>query len=72
MDDAGLLQLLDLVRRDLSARDAHLEIGGEAPSDPRALWVSTGHHRRLVALFDEPPDDPVRVRERLEGLDLVA
>ena len=68
MGDAGLLRFLELVKRDLQAVDARLEIGGEPPSSPLALWTMAGPSRRLVACFATPPSDPDAQRARLEAL----
>ncbi len=69
MSDDQLLRLLALVRRELSADDARVEIGGRPPADdPLHLWVPIGPQRRLVATFREPPGERDRLSERLGGL----
>lgn len=68
VSDESLLRLLGLVRRELGAADARLEIGGKPPNDPRQVWIATAVSRRLVAVFEDAPTDPERVSERLEAL----
>ena len=68
MGDAGLLRFLELVKRELQAEDARLEIGGAPPSDPLAVWTPAGPSRRLVACFATAPSDPEDQRARLEAL----
>jgi hypothetical protein len=57
MSDEPALRLLDLVRHRLAAADARIEIGGEPPRDPHAVWVPLGAHRRVVAVFGNPPEE---------------
>lgn len=64
----GLLRLLDLARREVGARDARAEVGGEPPQDACAVWCALPDHHRLVVLFDAAPSDADAVRERLEAL----
>jgi hypothetical protein len=61
-------RLLQVVRRELAADDARVEIGGRDPDDPRQVWCRTAEGWRVVALFDESPEEPGRVREKLEAL----
>lgn len=49
-------RLLDVVRRELDALDARLEIGGAEPRDPTLVWCDLDADVRLVARFAEPPD----------------
>lgn len=60
--------MLEIVERNLGAADARVEIGGEPPNDPRLLWTSLGPAMRVVAVFEQPPDDPDAQRERLQEL----
>ncbi len=60
-------RLLDVVRRELGADDARAEVGGRDPSDDE-VWAPLAPGWRVVAVFDEPPDDPKSKRERLEIL----
>jgi hypothetical protein len=55
--DERLLKLLEVVKRDLDARDARLEIGGLAPKAAEVVWVPAGDSRRLLAIFDAAPAD---------------
>lgn len=66
MDNAH--RFLDLVARQLGADDARMELGGEPPTDPRLIWVSLGDHWRVVAIFEEEPEDAARKRARLAAL----
>ena len=52
------LRFLDLVRKDLGARDARLQLGGEV--EPTALVHSLDAFN-IVALFDVAPDDSQRI-----------
>ncbi len=63
-----LRKLLDLVQRTLGADDVRAEIGGRDPDGEQAVWAPLTHGWRVVAVFDEPPDDPAAKRERLETL----
>lgn len=67
MSDQPWLRLLDLVREQLDAKDARMEIGGDDPTDECLLWAPVGEHRRLVAVFDAPPaeDDRRALTSRL-------
>ena len=61
--------MLELVRRELSAKDARVEIGGREPDDPAIVWTTFPEQGwRVVAMFDAPPDDPDGVREHLDSL----
>jgi hypothetical protein len=64
-----LHRLLDLVQRELSASDARVEIGGRDPVDPRLVWSKLPEQGwRVVAVLEEPPDDPDELRTRLDQL----
>ncbi|MFC1642218.1 hypothetical protein ACFL5O_05950 [Myxococcota bacterium] len=65
MTTAPLLRLLDLVRQDLGAADARVEIGGLDPLDERLVWCRLATGNRLVAVFPERPADVAEVRDRL-------
>lgn len=62
-----LLRLLDVVRRELGADDARAEIGGREPS-AGTVWTVLPSGLRIVAVFDEPPEDADAKRARLETL----
>jgi hypothetical protein len=62
-----LLRLVELVRRELNAEDARIEIGGRDPSEPRALWCPLPSGARLVVLFAAPPADRVSMQQRLQA-----
>ncbi len=68
MTDGPLLRLLDMVRRELGAEDARVEIGGEEPAEPRVLWVRLSESRRVVVRFAEPPQDRDGLKGRLLAL----
>lgn len=63
-----LLRLLDIVRRELGADDAHLEVGGRDPQSDHTVWVALATHWRVVATFGRRPSDPRGLQERLELL----
>ncbi|MBL4688310.1 MAG: hypothetical protein JKY37_27230, partial [Nannocystaceae bacterium] len=44
-------QLLDVVRRELSAEDAYIQIGGSAVTDPSLVAHALDTDVRLVARF---------------------
>jgi len=67
MHDHRALKLLDYLERQLEAEQCRIEIGGQPRDDPSWIWVSVGEHRRVVAVFAEPPEDPEAVRDRLEA-----
>ncbi len=72
-----LLRLLEIVRRELGAEDAYVQLGGHEPEDPR-LIVHEGapvidesvdaDAWRLVTRFAEPPDEPEEIRARMGEL----
>jgi hypothetical protein len=62
------MRLLVLMRRQLDAADARIEIGGSPSDDEHIVWCALGPHRRLVAVFDEPPSDVEAKLTRLEAL----
>ena len=51
----ALLRLLDLVKRELSAEDAHIRLGGEALDDPCLVVHELRPGYCVVVRFDEPP-----------------
>lgn len=65
MSDARWERLLELVRRDLGADDARIEIGGRPPKNDSVVWAPVGPSRRLVACFATPPADPTAKHRRL-------
>lgn len=64
----GIEKALLVVRREMDCRDAHLEIGGAAPESPTVVHAETPSGYRLVAIFDEPPEDPAAAGRRLRQL----
>ena len=68
MTDGAMLRLLDVVRRELNASDARIEIGGAEPSSDRSVWHKLSESRRIVVSFDEPLIVPDGVAERLRAL----
>ncbi|WP_156339190.1 hypothetical protein [Chondromyces crocatus] len=56
------------MRRELGAKNARIEIGGDPPDAPDVLWRELGSGWRIVALFDGPPSDVEEHRARLETL----
>jgi hypothetical protein len=63
-----VIRLLDVVKRELGSMDARAELGGLEPSDPRLVWCVASVGWRLVAVFEEPPDDPEDKRAKLRSL----
>jgi len=66
--DAVLHRLLEVVRRELGADDARLEVGGRPPSDPSSLYCALPSGWRLGAVFDRPPEEPEAAQARLAAL----
>ena len=60
-----LLKLLDIVKRELSADDARVELGGREPTGDRVTWAPLTPGWRVVASFDVAPPDLEKKRERL-------
>ena len=63
-----LRRLAEIVRRELGAKNARIEIGGDPPDDPAALWRELPAGFRVVALFEGPPADPAEKLARLNAL----
>jgi hypothetical protein len=63
-----MLRFLELLQKELGAQDARAELGGEDPVDERILWFNLQGGWRLVALFNEPPQEREHKRARLEQL----
>jgi hypothetical protein len=63
-----LRRLAEVVRRELGARNARVEIGGDPPDEPEALWRELSGGYRVVALFDAPPADREELIARLDAL----
>jgi hypothetical protein len=63
--DSVWLKLLDVLQKRLGANDARIEIGGRDPTDARCVWAAFDEGRRVVALFDEPPQDRAGTEARL-------
>jgi len=68
VSDLSIERWLELVRRQLEADDARVEIGGKDPSDPRHVFCTLAGGSRLVACFREAPPDRADVQRRLEAL----
>lgn len=62
------LRFLELVRRELGADDARIELGGREPSDPRLVSASISPGQRVVAVFDREPSDRRAAEARLDAL----
>jgi len=63
-----LLRWLDLVRRELGAEDARIELGGRDPSEARLIHMRVEGDMRVVVVFTEPPDDRADRLDRLRAL----
>ncbi|HEX2732160.1 MAG TPA: hypothetical protein VHM70_11155 [Polyangiaceae bacterium] len=67
--DLGLWRFLETVTRELGAADARIELGGEAPTDPKLIWVRIPRSdARLVAVFRDAPESPAAAQEKLVHL----
>ncbi len=67
--DARLERLLGLVKQELGASDARIELGGEAPNDDRLVVTSLGEPAfRVVAVFSAPVVDRAAAESRLSAL----
>jgi len=64
----SLLRLIELVRRELGADDARLELGGRDPDDPRLLFRMLPNGFRVVAVFAEAPVQRELLEEKLRLL----
>ncbi len=67
MTDGPLLRLLEMVKRELGADDARVEVGGKEPSSDLAISVQLSESRRVVALFEERKPS-IDARSRLLSL----
>jgi len=63
-----LLRLLELVRRELEAEDAHVRLGGRRDDDPRLVSAELRPGCHLVARFAAPPPEPQEVARRVAEL----
>jgi hypothetical protein len=63
-----LLKLLDVVKRELEAVEARIELGTREPDDPALLSCSLKNGWRLVAVFETAPSARGELLERLEVL----
>jgi hypothetical protein len=67
--DARLERLLGLVKQELGADDARIELGGEPPTDERLVFASLGEPAvRVVAVFSAPLVDRAKAEGRLSAL----
>jgi hypothetical protein len=67
-----LERLLSVIRRELGAEDAHVELGGRPPEGDRYLWAEIDGGARLVALLGAPLTAPAARAERLDRLRALA
>jgi hypothetical protein len=63
-----LLRLLELVRRELDAEDAHVRLGGRRDDDPRTVEHELRAGCCVVVRLREPPAQPREAAERLAEL----
>jgi hypothetical protein len=67
--DVSLERLLNLVKAELKAVDARIEIGGATPTDPKVVWTKLqGGGARLVAVLDSPVRAETDLELRLANL----
>ncbi len=64
----ALLRLLELVKRELGAIDAHVALGGQASDDPCVLEHELRPDCRLVVRMAEPPADSAPMLRRMGEL----
>jgi len=64
----NILRLLELVTRELGARDARVELGGEPPDDPHQLWAALPGGWRVVVRFSEEPENAKQRNLKLRQL----
>lgn len=63
-----LLQLLDVVQRELAAVEARIELGTREPDDARVLFAPLKGGWRLVVVLPEPPRSRNEALAKLEAL----
>ena len=63
-----LERLLELVRSELKADDARLELGGRDPAGDDVIWCRTREGHRVVVTFDGERPELEATREKLESL----
>ncbi|RYZ06173.1 MAG: hypothetical protein EOO73_17360 [Myxococcales bacterium] len=68
MSDLALHAFLTLLRRELGADDAYLQLGGKAADGEGRFFHSLGDETSVVVAFAEPPPDPAAIHERLAAL----
>ena len=68
MSDNNLLRLLELIKSELGAREARIELGGEPPGRPESIWAPLPGGWRLVASFDDAELDSKRLGVKLKQL----
>lgn len=67
MKNQSLIKLLELIERDLGAREARLEFGGRPPQEPRSVSLEISDGWRLVVAFAEAPKERDGVLEKLKA-----
>lgn len=72
MSDSALRRFLELVIRELGADDARLELGGRDPVGQGFVWKSLSDGWRVVAVFDQPPEDASGLEAAQKKLDRLA
>jgi len=60
--------MLELMRRELEAEDARIQLGGARPESPRELVHEIRANAYVVVRFAEPPEDAAAISERLTEL----
>lgn len=68
MPESALFRFLELLRRELSADDAYIQIGGRPSEDPRVLFQDVGDQTRIVVAFEKPPAQREPLAARLSAL----
>ncbi|MDX2055992.1 MAG: hypothetical protein SFV15_26555 [Polyangiaceae bacterium] len=67
MKNPSLTKLLEVIERDVGAREAKLEFGGLPTEDARSVSLEVSDGWRMTVSFAEPPKDREAVLERLRA-----
>lgn len=68
MSETPITRLLDLITRELGAKETRLELGGTPPDDAVSLWAPLPGGWRVVTRFFEPRDDAKQLSLKLRQL----
>ncbi len=68
MKTEAIERVLGVIRQEMGCTDARLEIGGQPPSAAEQIWVAAPGGARLVAVFENQPEDRQKAERRLRQL----